>query len=246
MRATVLCLAATLPAAHAWACSATRPAVDGGRRASAVVMGSFDDMMAKTKQRDAERAEEAKKPRAPAAPASEGTSLAQQMANTVSDAGINRLFPAAAKLFGIEVDEEEDSAAAPAAASGPTDASAAAAAEVADIDARAQTGELSFTDFLTMSEAFAGLGEDKQLPGMPTLTPAQMAETREKFDKQCVARMPPCVSPLPNATLTCGRAHVCARACTAAAVAAHPETARRLSRSCSTTSVTTPTCSWRT
>merc|ERR1719163_842604 len=34
-----------------------------------------------------------------------------------------------------------------------------------------------------MSEAFAGLGEDKQLPGMPTLTPAQMAETREKFEK---------------------------------------------------------------
>ena len=138
-----------------------------------VRMGAFDDMMAKTAKRDNDRATAAAAPPAPAVFESE--SLAQKMANTVSEAGGNKIFPAAAKLFGIEVDEEEDTAIDVVTGDG-------ADAEVADIDQRAQTGDITFKDFLTMAEAAAGLG-DSQLPGMPTLTPAQMAETREKFEK---------------------------------------------------------------
>ena len=120
--------------------------------------------------------------------------------------------------FGGDDEDEGEEAESSGAAAGQS----AADREVADIDARAQTGELSFRDFLTMSEAFAGLGvrdatvqprrptpprrvhatrcsrgakmyvcargggaceqEGKQLPGMPTLTPAQLAETRQKFE----------------------------------------------------------------
>jgi signal recognition particle GTPase len=84
-----------------------------------------------------------------------------------------------AGIGGDEDEEEDEEAKAEAAVAA---GNAAANKEVSDIDARAQTGELSFRDFLTMSEAFAGLGEGKQLPGMPTLTDAQLAETRQKFE----------------------------------------------------------------
>jgi len=127
-------------------------------------MGSFDDMLAKTKQRDEERL---KAPAPEPEPAGEKQSLAAQMLGTVGN------------LFNRD-DDDAASDADPASPSAPSDTGATAL--VADIDARAQTGELTFADFLTMSEAFAGLG-DQQLPGMPTLTPAQMAETREKFEK---------------------------------------------------------------
>jgi len=56
----------------------------------------------------------------------------------------------------------------------------AADAVVADLDARAATGELTFKDFLTLSSAFDKMG-GKNIPGMPTLSDSQLAETREKF-----------------------------------------------------------------
>jgi hypothetical protein len=152
---------ALLAPTDAYTC-AVRPAVAHRRAHRDATMGSFEDMLAKTKQRDEERA---KAPPPEPVAAGESQSLAAQMFGTVSN------------LFDRD-DEADEDAAAPAAPS----AEAGADALVADIDARAQTGELTFTDFLTMSEAFAGLG-DQQLPGMPTLTPAQMAETREKFEK---------------------------------------------------------------
>merc|ERR1719324_936162 len=133
------------------------------------MMGSFDDMLAKTAERDEARG--AAKVASRAAPASDGGgSLASQMFGTVKN------------LFGKD-EEEEPGVVETTAASAPSAAMDAAAREVADIDARAQTGELSFNDFLTLSEAFSGLGEDKQLPGMPTLSAKQMLETREKFEK---------------------------------------------------------------
>jgi len=53
---------------------------------------------------------------------------------------------------------------------------------VADLDARAQTGELTFKDFLTMSEAFTKL--DGKMPGLPgDLSEKQITETREKFEQ---------------------------------------------------------------
>lgn len=180
MHRSLILLAASLRGVQSWSCGAPLPMQADARRASHLTMGAFDDMMAKTANKDEEKATP-KKPRtaAAAAPTEPQGSLAQQMFNTVSDAGVNRLFPAAAKIFGIEVDEEAE---AEASAASPSSAADAANAEVADIDARAQSGDLSFNDFITMSEAFAGLG-DTQLPGMPTLTPAQMAETKEKFEK---------------------------------------------------------------
>ena len=151
-----LLLAATLVAcAHGYSCGAPPPLAAGtSRRAAATItMGSFDDMLAKTKKRDEERESAPAAPTATAVPAGKG-SLASQMLDTVADAGVNRLFPAAAKLFGVQVDEEE--AAAPPAPPSAEEVASAANAEVADIDARAQKGELSFKDFLTMGEAFAG------------------------------------------------------------------------------------------
>merc|ERR1719183_2295064 len=57
---------------------------------------------------------------------------------------------------------------------------------VSDLDARAQKGELTFGDFLTMSRAFSGMGDDSvegALAGAGKLTPAELAETRQKFAK---------------------------------------------------------------
>jgi signal recognition particle GTPase len=55
-------------------------------------------------------------------------------------------------------------------------------AMVSDIDERARTGDITFADFLTMSSAFSEMG-GRNIPGMPTLTPAQLAETKEKFER---------------------------------------------------------------
>lgn len=128
-------------------------------------MGSFDDMLAKTKKRDEERAA------TPAPPLpSAGKSLAAQMFGTIKDS--------LSSLGGDSTDEDEATDSQDAS----TGTGSGADDVVADIDSRAQTGDLTFKDFLTMGEAFAGLG-DKSLPGVPTLTPAQLAETREKFEK---------------------------------------------------------------
>ena len=149
---------------HAWTCGVQPLGVQQqhGRIAALTMAGSFDDMLSKVKSRDEGKAAA---PARSQPPAQESKSLAEQMFGTV------------AKLF--DGDEEEPEA--EAASTGGSTAKGAES-EVADIDARAQTGELSFKDFLTMGEAFAGLG-GQSLPGVPTLTPAQMAETREKFEK---------------------------------------------------------------
>jgi len=53
---------------------------------------------------------------------------------------------------------------------------------VADIDGRAQTGDLTFNDFLAMSEAFTRM--DGSMPGLPgQLSVAQIEETRDKIEK---------------------------------------------------------------
>jgi signal recognition particle GTPase len=51
---------------------------------------------------------------------------------------------------------------------------------VADLDARAQTGALTFDDFLTMSSAFENMGS-QNIPGMPKLSATELAETKAKF-----------------------------------------------------------------
>jgi len=53
---------------------------------------------------------------------------------------------------------------------------------VVDIDARAQTGDINFRDFIALSEAYMGMGE-KALPGMPKLTNQQKVEAAEDFEK---------------------------------------------------------------
>ena len=67
---TALLLLAWAPWCAAWSC-AQPPAVGMGRRAPAPAMGSFDDMLAKTKKRDADRAA------APPTPAPQGSSYAR-------------------------------------------------------------------------------------------------------------------------------------------------------------------------
>jgi len=92
-------------------------------------------------------------------------SLAGKMFGTLSETfkGVTDLLPG------------EDEAAPP-----PPPAGARGEQLVADVDARAQTGELTFKDFLTMSQAFAKL--DGKMPGLPgDLSAKQIAETREKF-----------------------------------------------------------------
>ena len=97
------------------------------------------------------------------------------MFGTVAD-GVKGL----AEKAGVNLDEEEESS--EDSSSGSSGKGTSAESLVADIDARAQTGELSFKDFLTMSEAFASMG-GKQVPGMPTMTATQLLETKEKFQK---------------------------------------------------------------
>lgn len=162
-----------VPLAGAWQLATPPPATSIARRATRIQLGSFDDMLAKTAQKKENEAAAAVAPSP--ADADQGTSLAAQMGRTLSDS-----FSGLASRFGQGDDDAKEEDAADKPEGSPVDS--AVNAEVADIDARAQTGELSFKDFLTMSEAFAGLG-DQQLPGVPTLTPAQMAETREKFER---------------------------------------------------------------
>ena len=102
-------------------------------------------------------------------------SLAAKMFGTVAD-GLKGLADAA----GIGQDEEEAPSAGDA-GSAPVSASGDAAA--ADLDARAQTGDLNFRDFMTMSEAFMKMGPGKNIPGQPELSAKELLETREKFEK---------------------------------------------------------------
>ena len=54
--------------------------------------------------------------------------------------------------------------------------------KVTDVDNRARTGELTFSDFITMGESFNAMGS-RNIPGMPELTSQQREETRAKFAK---------------------------------------------------------------
>lgn len=93
-------------------------------------------------------------------------SLAGKMFGTLAESfqGIAEMMPTS-----------DDGAAAP-----PPPARATGEQLVSDLDARAQTGDLTFDDFLTMSQAFTKL--DGKMPGLPgDLSDKQIAETREKF-----------------------------------------------------------------
>jgi signal recognition particle GTPase len=51
----------------------------------------------------------------------------------------------------------------------------------ADIDRRAQTGEITFRDFMTIQEAYAGM-KGKAVPGMPELSKADKEEAEVNFE----------------------------------------------------------------
>ena len=83
------------------------------------------------------------------------------------------------KEAGFGADDEAVAASAPSAATGSSRTEAA----VSDLDARAQTGELTFSDFLTMSKAFTAMdGKIPDQPGMK-LNEIQIQETKAKFLK---------------------------------------------------------------
>ncbi|EOD09012.1 hypothetical protein EMIHUDRAFT_216821 [Emiliania huxleyi CCMP1516] len=117
-------------------------------------------------------------PRAPLAPASLSRSrpvvmesLASKMFGTLVD-GVKGVAAAAG------MDTEEAPAEAAGGAKRPSDIEGV----VADIDARAKTGELTFDDFVIMARGFAGIGESGgALPGK--LSTDQMLETRAKFER---------------------------------------------------------------
>merc|ERR1712087_169348 len=101
-------------------------------------------------------------------------SLAQKMFGTVAE-GLEDL----AKMAGLDKLGQPDESTGPVSAATPDEKAAAA---VADIDARAQSGDLNFNDFLTMSNAFTQMGGN--MPGLPgQLSQSQIDETREKFQK---------------------------------------------------------------
>jgi hypothetical protein len=104
-------------------------------------------------------------------------SLAQKMLGTLVD-GVKGMANAAG------IDLSGDSAAP---AVNPPDAKPRPSrieGAVADIDSRAQSGELNFDDFLTMAKAYAAMG-DGGLPGVlpGQLSAEQLKETRDKFGR---------------------------------------------------------------
>jgi len=55
---------------------------------------------------------------------------------------------------------------------------------VSDVDARAQTGALTFADFMTMAKAYQGMSDERLADVLPgTLSAAEMEETRQKFGR---------------------------------------------------------------
>jgi signal recognition particle GTPase len=85
----------------------------------------------------------------------------------------------AAKSVGIGGDDEDEAK--------PEDGTAAKplpkaiSDKYADIDARAQTGEINFRDFITIQEAYSGMG-GKPVPGMPELSKADKEEAQVSFE----------------------------------------------------------------
>jgi len=121
-------------------------------------------------------------------------SLASQMGKTVSEGlkdlqkGIDKTVGGGiteiAKVAGVDVPESSTDDA-PAAQSGTRLAEPGPSkleAAVADLDARAQSGDVNFRDFMTMSRSIAGMGDD--LSALPAgLSSAQLLEVREKVTK---------------------------------------------------------------
>lgn len=54
--------------------------------------------------------------------------------------------------------------------------------DVSDIDARAQEGKIDFKDFITLAEAYSGLG-GQDIPGMPEMTKKEKEELADKFSR---------------------------------------------------------------
>jgi hypothetical protein len=105
-------------------------------------------------------------------------SLAQKMLGTLVD-GVKGVAGAA----GINLSGADSSAPAESPTDGKSRPSRVEGA-VADIDARARSGQLTFDDFLTMAKAYASMG-DMPMPGVlpGQLSAEQLKETREKFGR---------------------------------------------------------------
>lgn len=123
-------------------------------------------------------------------------SLAKQMFGTVAEGlkdlqkGLDKTVGSGltdiAKKTGMDVPESESSTdEAPAAQSGTRLAEPGPSkleSAVADLDARAQSGDVTFRDFMTMSRSIAGMGDDlSALP--PGLSSKDLLELREKVSK---------------------------------------------------------------
>mmetsp|Transcript_1917 Transcript_1917/g.3117 ORF Transcript_1917/g.3117 Transcript_1917/m.3117 type:complete len:308 (+) Transcript_1917:42-965(+) len=54
--------------------------------------------------------------------------------------------------------------------------------DASDLNARAQTGNINFNDFITMAEAYSGLG-GQDIPGMPTMTNKEKEGLADKFSR---------------------------------------------------------------
>ena len=84
-----------------------------------------------------------------------------------------KMFGDVTKVFSFGKEEEEKVVV----EQGPLDASRA----ISEIDQRAASGEVTYQDFIAMSRTFAEL--NGEVPGMPKLSPSEVAETKRKFEK---------------------------------------------------------------
>ena len=84
-----------------------------------------------------------------------------------------KMFGDVTKVFSFGKEEEEKVVV----EQGPLDASRA----ISEIDRRAASGEVTYQDFIAMSRTFAEL--NGEVPGMPKLSPSEVAETKRKFEK---------------------------------------------------------------
>ena len=105
-------------------------------------------------------------------------SLAQLMFGSVKN-GVVGLAKKAGIDFDDETNTDDDQTTNAAAANAARRTTASIDQAVAEVDARAQTGNLNFDDFLLMGKAFNSM--DGSMPLPQSLSDAQVLETREKF-----------------------------------------------------------------
>lgn len=104
----------------------------------------------------------------------ESGSLASKMFGTLAG-GLKEVVRTVNPEFGMEQNDGQG-----AQSSGVDSGNAVAAS----LDARAQSGDINFNDFLTLSSAFAGLGDQySDNPLLGKLTAAQVREAETKFKK---------------------------------------------------------------